>query len=86
MLSAPLLEGINFVTADYQPFTAFSSSLFCTLLLNVADFSAPASATNILLSRCNSAEWRISQFIEGTKVEIFLPHVYVGYHSLRDEE
>ena len=45
MLSAPLSGGINFVTADYQPFTAFSSSLFCTLLLNVADFSAPASAT-----------------------------------------
>ena len=48
--------------------------------------SNPASATNILLSHCNSATWRISQFIEGTKVEIFLPHVYVGYHSLRDEE
>ena len=35
--------------------------------------SSPASATNILLCRSNTAHWRISQFIEGTKVEISLP-------------
>ena len=64
MLSAPLSEGRFLINAKYQPFTSFTCSLFCTPLLTVADFSAPASATNASRNVLNTVHLRLN-FLKG---------------------